>query len=67
MHRLATATIDDNRISYGCINVPLPFFEGVILPLFKQTNGVVYVLPEVKPLAQVFGLLASPQVARLGN
>ena len=68
LHRLATATVDDNRISYGCINVPVAFFERVILPLFNQTNGVVYVLPEVKPLGQVFGLLANPQVvARLSN
>ena len=44
--RLATPTPLDNRISYGCINVPAKFFKKVVLPAFKGTNGVVYVLPE---------------------
>ena len=67
LQRLATASIADNRISYGCINAPVAFFEGVILPLFNKTNGVVYILPEVKPLTEVFGLLPDPQIARLGD
>ena len=44
--RLATPTPLDNRISYGCINVPVNFFKRVISPAFKGTNGIVYVLPE---------------------
>ena len=44
--RLATPTPLDNRISYGCINVPVNFFKRVIGPAFKGTNGIVYVLPE---------------------
>ena len=69
LRRLATASIDDNRISYGCINAPVAFFEGVILPLFNQTNGIVYILPEMKPLTEVFALLPNPplQIARLGD
>jgi hypothetical protein len=54
--RLATATSDDNRISYGCINVPLGFCDRVVGPLFAGTNGVVYILPESRPLEQVFNL-----------
>jgi hypothetical protein len=54
LQRLASATSEDNRISYGCINVPLGFYEGVIRPAFEANRGVVYVLPEVKPLAEVF-------------
>jgi hypothetical protein len=53
-HRLATPTPLDNRISYGCINVPVKFFEDVVLPSFEGRNGIVYVLPEVKPLKKVF-------------
>lgn len=53
--RLTTATPTDNRISYGCINVPAPFFDTVIVPAFTSSSGVVYVLPEVKTLSQVFG------------
>ena len=44
--RLATPTPLDNRISYGCINVPVNFFKRVLTPAFKGTNGIVYVLPE---------------------
>jgi hypothetical protein len=44
--RLATPTPLDNRISYGCINVPAKFFKKVVLPAFTGTNGIVYVLPE---------------------
>ena len=60
LRRLATASSDDNRISYGCINAPVAFFEGVILPLFNRTNGMVYILPEVKPLTEVFASLPDP-------
>ncbi|WP_411884793.1 hypothetical protein [Polaromonas sp. YR568] len=54
LERLASATTDDNRISYGCINMPVAFFENVLKPAFNASYGVVYVLPEVKPLAEVF-------------
>lgn len=56
LERLATPTPDDNRISYGCINVPVAFYEGVLMPAFGRTQGVVYVLPEVRTLQEVFGL-----------
>ncbi|MDB5698092.1 MAG: hypothetical protein JWN69_896, partial [Alphaproteobacteria bacterium] len=47
LQRLATPTALDNRISYGCINVPAAFYDGVVLPLFRPANGVVYILPEM--------------------
>jgi len=52
--RLATATTLDNRISYGCINVPVKFYEDVLQPAFTGTYGIVYVLPETRPARQVF-------------
>jgi hypothetical protein len=55
LHRLATPTPLDNRISYGCINVPALFFDKVVKPAFLDTDGIVYVLPETKPARQVFG------------
>jgi len=55
--RLASPTEADNRISYGCINMPVPFFENVMWPRFRAQGGNVYVLPEVKPLADVFPAL----------
>lgn len=53
--RLATPTPLDNRISYGCINVPAKFYDDVVLPSFTGTDGIVYVLPETRPARSVFG------------
>lgn len=58
--RLASPTPLDNRISYGCINVPAAFFDGIIGPAFKGTNGIVYILPETRSANGVFG---SPPVS----
>lgn len=56
LQRLASATPQDNRISYGCINVPQAFYEGVVMPALKvPRRAVVYVLPETRPLSSVFG------------
>lgn len=55
LERLATTTVDDNRISYGCINVPVAFYEAYIHPVFATHNAVIYVLPEIKSASQVFG------------
>lgn len=54
LERLATPGAQDNRISYGCINVPLAFYEARIRPMFAANVAVVYVLPETKPWQQVF-------------
>lgn len=54
LERLATETITDNRVSWGCINVPVAFFETHISPIFQRRRALIYVLPEVKPLHQVF-------------
>ena len=45
--RLNSPTSDDNRISFGCINVPVNFYAKVVSPAFIKTNGVVYILPEM--------------------
>jgi hypothetical protein len=46
--RLETPSPLDNRISYGCINVPVKFFKDVVQDVFSGAGGVVYVLPETK-------------------
>jgi hypothetical protein len=56
--RLASANPLDKRISYGCINVPMKFYEQVVSPIFHKKYGIVYVLPEVRSLQEVFGLPA---------
>lgn len=54
LERLASPSIDDNRISYGCINLPVAFYEQVLQPAFANRHGVIYVLPEVKSAREVF-------------
>ena len=53
--RLASSSPSDKRISYGCINVPVSFYEKVVSPAFTGTNGIVYVLPETRSAREVFG------------
>ena len=52
--RLASPSALDNRISYGCINVPVRFYETVLSPAFAGTSGIVYVLPETRAAREVF-------------
>lgn len=54
LERLASASLADKRISYGCINVPARFFDETILKAVQGTSAVVYILPEVKTLEAVF-------------
>lgn len=61
--RLATPTIADNRISYGCINVPAAFYDAHVKPALGNTRGVIYVLPETQPLAQRFSFLGGSAAA----
>ena len=51
--RLTTATAEDNRISYGCVNVPEEFYVRIVEPTFIGTMGVVYILPEDRSLLDV--------------
>lgn len=53
--RLASASTQDNRISFGCINVPGAFYSTVVSPAFTRTKGIVYVLPETRPAGELFG------------
>lgn len=54
LERLATPTPADNRISWGCINVPVAFFDQTVWPHIGQKRGIVYVLPERAPLTAYF-------------
>ena len=56
LERLASSTPKDNRISYGCINLQVKFYENVLSPAVRRTGAVVYVLPETQPAARWFGL-----------
>jgi hypothetical protein len=53
--RLESATPADNRVSYGCVNVPAAFYDKFVSPAFTGTSGVVYILPETRSIREVFG------------
>jgi hypothetical protein len=63
LDRLATPTAADNRISYGCINVPAAFYEQYVRPMLSLSGAIIYVLPEVRGITEVFGaqVIASRQ------
>jgi hypothetical protein len=52
--RLASPLPSERRISFGCVNVPVNFFKTALLPSFKKSDGIVYVLPETRSTQQVF-------------
>ena len=57
LERLASPTATDNRISYGCINVPALFYDTYVKPALGSTRGVIYVMPETAPASTRFGFL----------
>jgi hypothetical protein len=58
LQRLASPTPDDNRISYGCINLPAAFYDRFVKPAFEPHAGIVYVLPETRAALPLFGAYA---------
>ena len=67
LQRLATPSVADNRISYGCINVPAAFFTDTVEPVFRPHGGVVYVLPEEQSAEAVFGIAPRSPIAGQTN
>ncbi len=61
LERLASKTAADNRISWGCINMPVAFFEEKVWPEIGRKRGIVYVLPEREPLTAFFPAAADAQ------
>jgi hypothetical protein len=53
--RLASESADDKRISFGCVVVSPEFYEQVVQPSLGRQRGVVYVLPEDRPVSAMFG------------
>lgn len=62
--RMLSTTIEDNRITFGCINVPKVAYAK-IRQQFGKKGGYVYVLPDSKPIESVFPPLhAQPYLTR---
>lgn len=57
LERLASRDPAQRRISYGCINLPVEFFDGVVWPVLGTRRGVVYVLPETRSVDETFASL----------
>jgi len=57
LERLASTNAEDHRISYGCINVSALFYDTHVKPLFGNAHGVIYVLPERRPMREYFTFL----------
>jgi hypothetical protein len=58
LERLLSPSPVDNRITFGCINVPRDFYRERVQPIFEKSGGVVYILPDTKTLESVFPRLA---------
>ena len=54
LQRIASPNPKVRRISWGCINIPIAFFDSYISPVFGKRSGVTYVIPERKSFAEVF-------------
>lgn len=54
LQRIASPNPRMRRISWGCINVPIAFFDRYISPVFGKHLGVTYVIPERKSFDEVF-------------
>jgi hypothetical protein len=67
LERLASATPADNRISFGCINLPPAFYEKVLSPTVHKYGAVIYVLPETRSPAEVLGAYEVPPATHLAQ
>ena len=48
--RLASAKLQDRRITLGCVVVDPAFFDQVVLPALGGGRSLVYILPEREPV-----------------
>lgn len=58
--RLASPSPADNRVSLGCVVVPVAFYEGVVQAVLGHTRSTVYVLPETLPVGDWVARLSQP-------
>jgi hypothetical protein len=55
--RLSSQDAAEHRISFGCVVVPVEFYERIVAASLGKRRGVVYVLPEARPVREMFGTL----------
>lgn len=54
VERLLSPSPEDNRISFGCINVGTRFYTSLLSPMFQKSGGLVYITPDTRSLDDVF-------------
>lgn len=54
LERLMSESSDDNRVTFGCINISEEFYRSIIKAVLSSGVGIVYVVPEVRRLGSVF-------------
>lgn len=64
LQRLAAEVATAQRVSMGCVVLPVAFYEAVVRPVLGQEAGVVYVLPELSALQAWLPGWASAHTAR---
>ena len=67
LERLASSTSADNRISFGCINLPPSFYDRVLSPTVQKYGAVIYVLPETRSAGELFGAYDVPPPTHLAQ
>nr|WP_239027460.1 hypothetical protein [Ramlibacter algicola] len=67
LQRLASRTSKDNRISFGCINLPVTFYERTLKPTVARHGAIVYVLPETRTPQEQFGSYEVGQSAQIAT
>ena len=53
--RLSTTAAGAKRVSWGCVVVPVAFYQQVVERVLGKARSVVYVMPETAPMRTVFG------------
>jgi hypothetical protein len=64
--RYATPTPEDNRVSYGCINVPSSFYDNVLTLNFKGKSQI-YVMPDNSDARAFFNIQDTRTVSTGGK
>lgn len=54
MSRLQSSNLAERRITAGCVAVPVEFFAKVVRPVLGPRAAVVYVLPDTRPINDLF-------------
>lgn len=58
--RLSSDSPEGKRLSWGCVVVPVAFYQQVVQRVLGGSRSVVYVMPETRPLQAFMKGLGSP-------